>query len=316
LRELFGNDTEFVKERFLRQYAPECYELLPEYNTQRKVESVLQVQLETSVENKQRWQKIRDGLYSLVAEVIFLEMEQNGKKVYYPRHSLHQTLSYRNLDDHSRYLLWELYVEYFFRRNESLWREKALIKLPALKNSTNMLLCGEDLGMVPACVPGVMQELGLLSLEVQRMPKNPNLEFGRTEEYPYLSVATPSSHDTSTVRGWWEEDQEKTQLFYNKVLGMHGESPETCTTEIVSRIIGQHLFSPSMWAVFPIQDLLGMNEKLKLPDPHAERINEPGNPEHYWQYRMHLTLEQLLQEKEFTAEIREMINNSGRNKVY
>lgn len=316
LGELFGVDAELVKEKFLREYAPECFELLPEYSTQRKVEAAIQVLMETSVEDKQRWLRIRDGLYALIAEVIFLEMEQDGQKVFYPRHSLHQTYSYRNLDDHSRHLLWELYVEYFFRRNEHLWREKAMVKLPALKKSTNMLLCGEDLGMVPACVPGVMQELGLLSLEVQRMPKNPALEFGRTEDYPYLSVATPSSHDTSTIRGWWEESREKTQEFYTKVLKMPGEAPATCSPEIVRAIIGQHLYSPSMWAVFPIQDLLGMDEKLRLPDPHAERINDPGNPEHYWQYRMHLAVEQLTEEKGFTAEIRQMVNDSGRKKVY
>jgi 4-alpha-glucanotransferase len=179
-----------------------------------------------------------------------------------------------------------------------------------------MLLCGEDLGMVPACVPGVMQQLGLLSLEVQRMPKDPKTEFGNTQHYPYLSVATPSSHDTSTIRGWWEEDREKTQRYYNKVLGRHGVAPRECTTDIVRDILAQHLRSASMWAVFPIQDLLGTDSLLRIPDPMAERINEPGNPEHYWQYRLHLPVEQLMAETGFTAEIRKMITDSGRLRVY
>jgi len=167
--------------------------------------------------------------------------------------------------------------------------------------------------MVPACVPEVMNELGILSLEVQRMPKNPRLEFGIPDAYPYLSVATPSSHDTSTIRGWWEEDPGKTRKFYNEVLGNPGEPPEECTPEIVRQVILQHLHSPSMWCVFPIQDLLGMDEKLRLADPHAERINQPANPNHYWRYRLHVSLEELLEHKDFNEMLRKMISDSGRN---
>lgn len=179
-----------------------------------------------------------------------------------------------------------------------------------------MLLCGEDLGMVPACVPSVMNELGILSLEVQRMPKNPKIAFGHPAAYPYLSVATPSSHDTSTVRGWWEEDRGQTQKFYNEILGNYGPAPEECTTDMVRQIVIQHLYSPSMWAVFPIQDLLGMDEKLRLPDVNAERINHPGNPNHYWRYRLHLNLDDLMTQAEFNEFLREQIRLSGRLDVY
>jgi 4-alpha-glucanotransferase len=47
------------------------------------------------------------------------------------------------------------YDDYFFHRQEQLWRENALKTLPALLNSSDMLCCGEDLGMVPACVQPV-----------------------------------------------------------------------------------------------------------------------------------------------------------------
>jgi 4-alpha-glucanotransferase len=189
-------------------------------------------------------------------------------------------------------------------------------KLPVIKKASNMLLCGEDLGMVPACVPDVMNELGILSLEVQRMPKDPKISFGNPAAYPYLSVATPSSHDTSTVRGWWEEDHFKTRKFYNEILGNQGDPPEDCSPEIVRQIVSQHLYSPAMWAVFPIQDLLGLDENLRLPDPHAERINQPGNPNHYWRYRMHLSLEDLLSQHEFNQRIRNQVTASGRAEAY
>jgi 4-alpha-glucanotransferase len=316
LPDIFGEESEFIKNRFLHEYAPGCFALIPEFNTQLKVEKYMDAAIDASPEEISRLKKIREGLFALIAEVIFIEKANGSEIEYFPRHSMHSTYSFRDLDDHSRQMLNELYIEYFYRRNEELWRKKALIKLPALKSSTNMLLCGEDLGMVPACVPGVMNDMGLLSLEVQRMPKDPKLEFGVPSQYPYLSVATPSSHDTSTIRGWWEENPEKTQIFFNQILGNPGQAPGKCTTEIVRQIVTQHLYSNSMWAIFPLQDVFGMDEKIRLPDPHAERINEPGNPEQYWQYRMHLTVEKLLEQSEFNQKIREMISDSGRNRLY
>jgi 4-alpha-glucanotransferase len=248
--------------------------------------------------------------------VIFLEKKESSGTFYYPRHSFQKTHSYREMDGDTRWKLDGIYIDYFYRRNEEHWRWYAMNRLPAVKSATNMLLCGEDLGMVPACVPDVMKELGILSLEVQRMPKDQNNEFGNPDGYPYLSVATPSSHDTSTIRGWWEEDPGKTQRFYNQVLGMHGEAPAACSPDLVTRVIRQHLFSPSMWAVFPLQDLFGMDDALRLPDPLAERINEPGNPNHYWRYRMHADLEDLPGMVDFNQKLQQMIELSGRNRIY
>ncbi|MFX6027817.1 4-alpha-glucanotransferase, partial [Acinetobacter baumannii] len=80
----------------------------------------------------------------------------------------------------------ELYVNYFFRRQDDFWMKEALQKLPALKRVTNMIVCGEDLGLVPACVPDVMKQLGLLSLEIQRMPKDATREFFHPNDAPYM----------------------------------------------------------------------------------------------------------------------------------
>ncbi len=313
---LFGEDTEYVKNNFLTEYAPGCYQLVEELDTQHKVEVRFTPAEGEGAEERNRRERIREGLYLLIAEIIFIEKKETGGNRYYPRNSFHSTWSFRDLDTDTRQKLDEIYIDYFYRRNEDFWRSKALTKLPAIKSATNMLLCGEDLGMVPACVPSVMNELGILGLEVQRMPKDPRVEFGNPANYPYLSVATPSSHDTSTLRGWWEENREGIRKFYNHLLGNQGEAPETCTPDIVRQIIFQHLGSPSMWAVFPVQDLLGMDEQLRLPDPSAERINEPGNPNHYWRYRLHLNLEDLLLQKEFNAGLRKMIEESGRLRVY
>jgi 4-alpha-glucanotransferase len=175
-----------------------------------------------------------------------------------------------------------------------------------------MLICGEDLGMVPKCVPDVMKQLGILGLEVQRMPKSSKQSFSSTSKAGYLCVVTPSTHDMSTIRGWWEEDRAITQKFFNQELGQFGNAPEKCEPWIIKSIIGQHLASPAMWSVFQLQDLLGIDERLRLSDPHAERINIPADPKHYWRYRMHLTLEELLQAEHFNKELRACIEQAGR----
>ena len=185
-------------------------------------------------------------------------------------------------------------------------------KLPALKEATEMMVCGEDLGMVPASVPGVMQRLGILSLDVQRMPKNAQTEFFRPQNATYLPVITPSTHDMSTVRAWWEEDRIKTQRFYNSVLGEQGDAPVVCEPWVNRAIVMQHLYAPAMWSIFQLQDILGMSEKLRRSDPQEERINVPAIPNYYWKYRMHLKLEDLLKEKEFNQQLKELIKNSGR----
>ena len=52
--------------------------------------------------------------------------------------------------------------------------------------------------------------------------------------------------------------------------------------------------------------------KLRLADADAERINIPANPRHYWRYRMHMTIEQLMKASEFNAHVKELISQSGR----
>jgi 4-alpha-glucanotransferase len=166
--------------------------------------------------------------------------------------------------------------------------------------------------MVPHCVPDVMERLGILSLEIQRMPKKSTTEFFHPNDAPYMSVVTPSTHDMSTIRGWWQEDRDKTQRFYNTIMGRYGEAPYFCEPWVNKEIVTEHLYSPAMWSIFQLQDLMGINEKLRRPNPEEERINIPANPNHYWKYRMHLTLEDLLKEEEFNEEVKGYVSGSGR----
>lgn len=303
LQEIFGDDAETVQREFLNSAPDGQFELKPEFATQRQVESCFAGSAN---------EKIKTGLFDLISNVILIEDEASGKQRFHFRFDMEGTPSCKHLEPKIQAQLRELYVDYFFRRQDDFWTKEALQKLLPLKRVTNMLVCGEDLGFVPACVPGVMKNLGLLSLEVQRMPKGLHQEFSRPREAPYLSVVTPSTHDMSTIRGWWEEDAKLTQKFYNRELGQHGEAPGQCAGWINKAVVVQHLASPAMWSIFQLQDLLGMDEKLRRADPHAERINVPANPRHYWRYRMHLPLETLLHADAFNRELRRLIEQDGR----
>lgn len=306
LWELFGPNNDKFKP-FLHAIGDGTYELKPEFATQRQVEQYFKDE-ELSDDNA----RIRQGLYDLISNVILFEQEGSNGQEFHFRFGIEQTTSFRHLDGHTQYLLKELYVNYFFRRQDDYWMKEAMKKLPALKQATNMLVCGEDLGLVPGCVPQVMKQLGILSLEIQRMPKDANHAFFNPANAPYLSVVTPSTHDMSTIRGWWEEDRERIQRFFNQELGQWGEAPHTCEPWINKAIVLQHLHSPAMWAVFQLQDILGMDETLRRPNPQDERINVPASSQHYWRYRMHIPLEQLIKEKTFNEELKEYIGTAGR----
>jgi 4-alpha-glucanotransferase len=306
LWEMFGPNKEKFKP-FLLETGDGHYHLKPEFHTQRQVEEHFAA-LELSEDNMH----IKQGLFDLISNLILFEHPGSNGQEFHFRISMDSTSSFRHLDGHTQHRLRELYVNYFYRRQDAFWMKEAMKKLPALKRSTNMLICGEDLGMVPHCVPDVMKQLGILSLEIQRMPKDPNREFFHPADAPYLSVVTPSTHDMSTVRAWWEEDRERTQRFFNFQLGQWGDAPYFAEAWINKVIIMQHLHSPGMWVIFQLQDWLGMSEKLRREKPQEERINVPANPKNYWRYRMHIPLEQLIKEKEFNEEIREYVYSSGR----
>lgn len=307
LWDIFGPDAEQVRANYVEPAGSGYYKLREAYDTQRKIETAFRNQ-----ENSPLNDKLRLGLYDLVSNVILLEVEGSGGQQFHFRIAMDSTTSFRYLEWHTQQQLKDLYINYFYGRQDSFWQHEAMNKLPALKRATNMLIFGEDLGMVPGSVPDVMRQLGILSLEVQRMPKNPNREFFYPAEAPYLSVVTPSTHDMSTIRGWWEEDRNVTQRFYNQALGQWGEAPLFCEPWINKAVVLQHLHSPAQWAIFQLQDIMGMSEQFRRENPHDERINIPAEPHHYWRYRMHLTLEELGKEKTFNSDFRQEVQAAGR----
>ena len=313
LVEIFGELADTIKEKFLVPNEFDGYDLELKFETQQQIEEHFSTLKETDLsagveENK----KLKLGLFDLISNVILFDIEESQGQEFHFRISIEKTSSFGLLIPHVQEKLKELYIDYFYRRQDNFWYKEAMNRLPQLKAATNMLVCGEDLGMVPHCVPDVMQKLGILSLEIQRMPKDPKKEFFHPNDAPYMSVITPSTHDMSTIRGWWEENRERTEHFYKNVMSQYGDAPQFCEAWINRAIVLQHLYSPAMWSIFQLQDILGMSETLRRENTLEERINNPANPKHYWQYRMHISLEELIKQKEFNEELKGNVVHSGR----
>ena len=281
------------------------YKLKPEYDTQRKVEAAF------AGKSDEESQLIRDGLYRLISNVLFL-VDKDNPHGYHPRISAQDDIAYRYLSDSDKHAFNVLYNDYYYNRHNDFWYDEAMKKLPMLTQCTRMLVCAEDLGMVPACVPVLMSNLRILSLEIQSMPKAFNVEFGDLSSNPYLSVATISTHDMATLRQWWEEDPERTQRYYNQSLQIDGPAPAELPGWLAEKIVSRHLYCPSALCLLSLQDWLAIDEQVRNKDKDIERINIPANPRHYWRWRMHLTVSDLKNNQALSTHIREMIEHSGR----
>lgn len=305
LDRMFGERAAIVRDTYLEPTHDGHYRMKPEYDTQRKVEAAFDGK--TDKEDTD----LRDGLYALISDVLFVRDHRDPNK-FHPRISVQFDFIYESLYDSDKFLFNKIYNDYYYRRNNQFWYREAMNKLPKLVEATRMLVCAEDLGMVPDCVSWVMNELKILSLELQSMPKDPSVRFGVLSRNPYRSVCTISSHDTPTLRQWWDEDASRTQDYYNNVLQKYGAAPHPLPGWLARDIISRHLLCPSMLCILTVQDWFSVDEGIRLADANAERINIPSNPRHYWRYRMHLCIEDLMEAHDFNQNITDLIKESGR----
>lgn len=305
LDRVFHERADEVRREYLERIDGERYRMKPDVDTQRKIEA----RFAGVTRQEDLW--LRDGLYSLVSDVLFVR-DRNRADMFHPRISAQLDFIYESLYDNDKQAFNRLYNDYYYRRNNQFWYREAMKKLPKLVQATRMLVCAEDLGMVPDCVPWVMNELKILSLELQSMPKSVTTRFGHLSQNPYRSVCTISSHDMPTLRQWWDEDYERTQDYYNSMLHREGTAPHPLPGWLAKDIIARHLDSPSMLCILSVQDWLAMDERLRLPDADAERINIPANPKHYWCYRMHLNIEDLIADGKFIDDISTLVGQAGR----
>ena len=303
LKQMFGNDLEDVFDIFFNWGNDGRAYFKPSFDTQQKIANF--------VAQNTQFSRYEKSLFKLISEVLLLVEPDKQGQFFNPRITLASTYSFSQLDDLTKNLFTKLHNDYFYQRHDEYWRQQALWKLPAILDASDMLICGEDLGMIPNAVPGVMKEMNIITLEIQRMPKG-NSKFGQVSSYPYFSVCSPSCHDMSTIRGWWEGDHENAKEYYYNYLHWHGLTPMQCTQELVEAIIEDHLASPSMLAIFPMQDLIGMDSNLRKKEAFSEQINEPSNPKHYWKFRFHVPLEDLLTTTAINTKIKSMVKKAGR----
>ncbi len=307
LDELFGElAPRVVAEFLLPADEPGRYRLREEFATQRRVADHFNSIADDGANNR-----IYNGLLRIIDDVLFIA-DPVADGGYHPRICGGETFAFAALDEGQQQAYRRMYDDFYYHRSDYFWRGKALWKLPPLIDSTGMLCCAEDLGMIPPCVPEVMEELEILSLKVQRMPSEYGREFGDPAAYPYYSVCTTSTHDMGGIRQWWEENTERTARYFHNALGLHGQAPYYAEPWICDRIVASHLASPSMLCVLPLQDWLSIDGGLRRTDPREEQINDPANPANNWNYRMHLTVEDLLAATAFTHRLRAMAAAAGR----
>ncbi len=313
LASLFGADAAYIAAKYLEKSGEDRYAMRTEYDTQRKVEAAFAGEggQDSNDNGGQVSNNIKEKLYRLVSNVLFVRDRSNAR-LYHPRVGVQNDYVYESLTDEEKSVFNRLYDDYYYRRNDALWRSEALRKLSLLTQSTRMLPCAEDLGMVPSCVPGTLNDLRILSLEIQSMPKEYGVRFGHLSHNPYRSVCTIFTHDMPTLRQWWDEDSDRTQEYYRTMLHRGGEAPHPLPGWLAKDIVARHLLCPSMLCLVSLQDWLSTSERLRRPDMDSERINVPANPHNYWHYRMHLTIEQLMASDDFNAAIKTMVNDSGR----
>lgn len=304
LNHLFGDDADYVRTTLLDNRDGFFYDMKPEADTQRKVVTLMKDSPRADLTQK---------ILALISDVLFVR-DHKTPELFHPRIGVQSDFIYEHLSDCDKEAFNRLYNDYFYSRNDRFWYDEAMKKLPRLTQATRMLVCAEDLGMVPGCVPWVMNELRILSLEIQSMPKEYGIRFGHLSHNPYRSVCTISTHDMPTLRQWWDEDEQRTQEYFSAKLHRGSTAPHPLPGWLAKEIISRHLTSPSMLCLLSLQDWLAISERLRLADKDTERINIPANPRHYWRYRMHVTIEQLMKEEDFNEEIRTMISDSGRKR--
>jgi len=302
---LFGIHAQYVRDTYLVRKAYGLYDLKPDYDTQRKVAA----QFADRHDENSIW--IRDGLMRLITDVLFVE-DPHQQEMYHPRIGVTTEPIFEALSAEEKDAFLRLYNNYYYQRHSFYWGQQALHRLPAVLSGCRMLVCAEDLGMLPDCVEPVLDQLRILTLEIQQMPKQQGFEFSHLDANPIRSVATISTHDMSPLRLWWQESPERRQRFYVTMLQKEGRAPEQLPAHLAEEIIARHLYCPSMLCILSLQDWLSMDMELRRKNPQDERINTPSDPYNRWQYRMHITIEELLAAVKYNNKVRTMVQRSKR----
>ncbi|MBU0927038.1 MAG: 4-alpha-glucanotransferase [Spirochaetes bacterium] len=229
-----------------------------------------------------------------------------GADSYAPTWRHRESRAWASLSDAEREALGSL----FARKGEEAergWEEKGRALLSMLKGASSMLPCAEDLGAVPDCVPRVLEGLGIPGLRVPRWMRRwdePGQPFKPLSEYSVLSACTPSVHDTSTLRAWWDYEDGREEFAAAYCPGL-SPAPPSLDTAAASAVLRALAGAPSLLYVLQLQDLLDLSEDFRSADPRADRVNVPGTVDAFnWTWRMGYPVEELEASLEWKARVR------------
>ena len=231
---------------------------------------------------------------------------------FHPAINATNTKQFQSLDNAQKQSYYRLQQDFFQRRNEQLWEREGSEKLKAITKATKMLPCAEDLGMISQCVGKVLDKYGILSLEIQLMPKRFGVEFADMNENPYNSVATPATHDMPPMRKWWNMNEDVARR-YNQTVLQRDVFTKEATADVCCQIVQQHLASQSMLCLISFQDWTSISGGVRADNRVDEQINNPADCNQYWRYKTHLSIEDLENEKEFASLVRNLVHASSRD---
>lgn len=181
-------------------------------------------------------------------------------------------------------------------RDNELWADHGRRLLTVMQESTDMLACAEDLGVIPEAVPRVLSELGILGLRISRWAHywdQPGQPLIPATDYPELSVCAPSVHDTSTLRDWWENEEGREDLW--RIMGAAGPAPATFDPKTAGAVLAYFAAARSRIVVYQLQDLLALVSDFRIDDASQERVNVPGTYNDFnWTWRMPVPVEEMI----------------------
>ncbi|OHT17246.1 4-alpha-glucanotransferase DPE2 [Tritrichomonas foetus] len=326
IKEKFGPEADYVAETFFRgavcSREDQVFSFKDEFDSEVKIRNYLSTQ---KMDSKQRIDLERK-LFELLSNVLLIEDTTKPDHYHVRAQMLFEKVkrtadgnfipiessSFRELPESQKGTFKELFYEYFYNRQTNLWLELATPKLKMLQESTNMLLCADDLGLNNEKLTQNLEARGFLSLRVQRMSRLENHNFDKVREFPYFSIATPSTPQMTTIRGWWEENREVIAKFWREEVWRNDEPPSQCECFIQELILKQHLWSDSMWTIFLLQDITGVDQRFRSQLPSQERINDPKSENQRWDYRYPFSIEELLDARDFSFRIRTLVEESKR----
>lgn len=301
----FGELLPVAKEYFFEFGEDGKWTLLDKYaNSQRAIDAVLR---DMGFSGQQR-----ELFLSAYTNVLFIKTSEN-ERTYHLNILGKESRVYKHLSDHNTAAYDRVFEYFFYERHNKFWTDEAYRRLPKITCATSMLACAEDLGMIPSCVHPVLEDLNILTLEIETMPKKPNMQFSNLKESPLYSVDTVATHDMAPLRLWWKQNPDSAASYWKNILHNTSPAPALLSPEDCEQIISHHMMSNSLLSIISFQDWLGIDCKLRSDALEQEQINHPEIPRHYWRWRMVPTIETLMQSKDFTQRVRKIA--ALRNKI-